>query len=35
MVARIHGRTDEARLARILDPLVRPEPTRRPPARLK
>lgn len=35
MVARIHGRTDEARLVRILDPLVRPEPTRRPPARLK
>jgi cytochrome c biogenesis protein CcmG, thiol:disulfide interchange protein DsbE len=35
MVARIHGRADEARLARILDPLVRQEPARRPPARLK
>jgi cytochrome c biogenesis protein CcmG/thiol:disulfide interchange protein DsbE len=35
MVARIHGRTDEARLARILDPLVKQEPARKPPARLK
>jgi cytochrome c biogenesis protein CcmG/thiol:disulfide interchange protein DsbE len=35
MVARIHGRADEARLARILDPLVKPAPARRPPARLK
>lgn len=34
MVARIHGRTTEARLARILDPLVKPPP-RKPPARLQ
>ena len=31
MVARIHGRTDEARLARILDPLVKPPPRKAPP----
>jgi len=35
MVARIHGRTTEARLARILDPLVKPPATRTPPARLR
>jgi cytochrome c biogenesis protein CcmG/thiol:disulfide interchange protein DsbE len=35
MVARIHGRTDEARLSRILDPLVKPTPARKPPARLQ
>jgi cytochrome c biogenesis protein CcmG/thiol:disulfide interchange protein DsbE len=35
MVARIHGRADEARLARILDPLVKRAPASRPPARLK
>jgi cytochrome c biogenesis protein CcmG/thiol:disulfide interchange protein DsbE len=33
MVARIHGRSDEARLSRILDPLVKPaEPRRKAPA---
>jgi cytochrome c biogenesis protein CcmG, thiol:disulfide interchange protein DsbE len=35
IVARIHGRTDEARLSRILDPLVKPPPARKPPARLQ
>jgi cytochrome c biogenesis protein CcmG/thiol:disulfide interchange protein DsbE len=35
IVARIHGRTDEARLARVLDPLVKPAPVRKPPARLQ
>jgi len=35
IVARIHGRTDEARLARVLDPLVKPPPVRKPPARLQ
>jgi cytochrome c biogenesis protein CcmG/thiol:disulfide interchange protein DsbE len=35
MVARIHGRADEARLTRILDPLVKPTPARKPPARLQ
>ena len=35
MVARIHGRADEARLARVLDPLVKPPATRKPPARLQ
>jgi len=35
MVARIHGRSDEARLARALDPLVKPKPARKPPARLQ
>jgi len=34
IVARIHGRADEARLSRILDPLVKPAPARKPPARL-
>ena len=33
MVARIHGRSDEARLSRILDPLAKPaEPRRKAPA---
>jgi cytochrome c biogenesis protein CcmG/thiol:disulfide interchange protein DsbE len=35
MVARIHGRIDEARLTKILDPLVKPAPVRKPPARLQ
>ena len=35
IVARIHGRSDEARLSRILDPLVKPAPGRKPPARLQ
>ncbi|HEV8437165.1 MAG TPA: TlpA disulfide reductase family protein [Methylomirabilota bacterium] len=35
MVARIHGRTSEARLARVLDPLVQERPARTPPARLQ
>jgi cytochrome c biogenesis protein CcmG/thiol:disulfide interchange protein DsbE len=35
IVARIHGRADEARLARILDPLLRPVPVRKAPARLR
>lgn len=35
IVARIHGRTEETRLARILDPLVKPPPVRKPPARLQ
>jgi len=35
MVARIHGRADEARLARVLDPLIKPTPARKPPARLQ
>jgi hypothetical protein len=29
MVARIHGRSDEARLSRILDPLAKPAEPRR------
>lgn len=29
IVARIHGRSDEARLSRILDPLVKPTPARK------
>ena len=33
MVARIHGRSDEARLSRILDPLVKPPSARKGPAR--
>jgi peroxiredoxin len=34
MVARIHGRSDEARLSRILDPLAKPpEPRKKTPAR--
>ncbi len=35
MVARIHGRTDEARLSRILDPLVKQATARKAPARLQ
>ncbi|MGH7400273.1 MAG: TlpA family protein disulfide reductase [Candidatus Rokuibacteriota bacterium] len=35
MVARIHGRADEARLSRILDPLVKPARPRKAPARSK
>ena len=35
VVARIHGRADEARLARVLDPLVAPRATRKPPTRLQ
>jgi len=35
IVARIRGRADETRLSRILDPLVKPAPARKPPARLQ
>ena len=35
IVARIHGRADEARISRILDPLVKTAPARKPPARLQ
>ena len=35
IVARIHGRADEARISRILDPLVKTAPARKPPARLR
>jgi cytochrome c biogenesis protein CcmG/thiol:disulfide interchange protein DsbE len=35
IVARLHGRSDETRLARILDPLVKPPPARKVPARLQ
>jgi hypothetical protein len=35
IVARIRGRADEARLSRILDPLVKSVPVRKPPARLQ
>ncbi len=35
MVARIHGRADDARLARLLDPLVKAPAARKPPARLQ
>ena len=35
MVARIPGRTSEARLGRVLEPLVTPRPARKPPARLQ
>jgi cytochrome c biogenesis protein CcmG/thiol:disulfide interchange protein DsbE len=35
IVARVHGRADEARLTRILDPLLRPVAPRTPPARLR
>jgi peroxiredoxin len=35
VVARLHGRSDEARLARVLDPLVKPRPARKPPSRLQ
>jgi len=31
-VARIHGRTDEARLAKILDPLIKGAPAPKAPA---
>jgi hypothetical protein len=31
MVARVHGRTDEARLAKILDPLVKRTDVKVPP----
>ena len=33
MVARIHGRADEARLTRVLDPLLGAPPTTKPPGR--
>jgi cytochrome c biogenesis protein CcmG/thiol:disulfide interchange protein DsbE len=35
MVARIHGRADEARIARVLDPLVKRAPAGKAPARSK
>jgi cytochrome c biogenesis protein CcmG, thiol:disulfide interchange protein DsbE len=35
IAARIHGRSDETRLARVLDPLVKPRPARKPPSRLQ
>ncbi|MDP2628018.1 MAG: TlpA disulfide reductase family protein [Candidatus Rokubacteria bacterium] len=35
MVARIHGPAGEARLARMLEPLLRTPPRRKPPARLQ
>lgn len=35
IVTRIRGRTDETRLARVLDPLIKPPPSRKPPARLQ
>jgi cytochrome c biogenesis protein CcmG, thiol:disulfide interchange protein DsbE len=35
IVARIHGRADETRISRILDPLVKTAPARKPPARLQ
>jgi thiol-disulfide isomerase/thioredoxin len=35
IVARIHGRADEARLTRVLDPLLSPPPTKKPPSRLQ
>jgi peroxiredoxin len=35
MVARLRGRTDEARLARVLDALIKEPAKRRPPARLQ
>ena len=35
VVARIHGRVDEGRLTRSLDPLVSPPPTRKLPTRLQ
>ena len=35
MVARIHGRADEARLSRILDPLLKRAPASRAPARAR
>ncbi len=33
IAARIHGRSDEARLTRALDPLVKPRPAKKPPSR--
>lgn len=35
IVTRIRGRTDETKLARVLDPLIKPPPSRKPPARLQ
>ncbi len=35
IVARIHGRTDEARLGKLLDQLVKTPPARKPPAHLQ
>jgi len=35
IAARIAGRTGEARLARVLDPLVKEPAKRKPPARLQ
>ncbi len=35
IVSRIPGRADEARLARVLDPLVKDPPKKKPPARLQ
>jgi peroxiredoxin len=35
IVTRIRGRTDEAKLGRVLDPLVKPASNRKPPARLQ
>jgi peroxiredoxin len=35
MVARIHGRADETRMTRVLDPLVSQPPTRKAPTRLQ
>ena len=35
IVTRIRGRTDETKLARVLDPLIKPPPTRKPPPRLQ
>jgi cytochrome c biogenesis protein CcmG, thiol:disulfide interchange protein DsbE len=35
MVARLRGHTDEARLARVLDPLIQEPVRRRPPSRLQ
>jgi peroxiredoxin len=35
IVARLHGRADEAKLARVLDPLLRAPAPRKPPAKLQ
>jgi thiol-disulfide isomerase/thioredoxin len=35
IVARLRGRTDESRLARVLDPLIKEPARRKPPARLQ
>src|SRR5262249_25803368 len=35
IVTRIRGRTDEVKLGHVLDPLVKPPPSRKPPARLQ